>query len=81
MQNFEIILEPSTNTHILTTEGVEPKVVNLPDLSGLKITNFSKNGIVTHGEHGLIVTESRNIIKLTQQEFNPVTQILQNSWD
>ena len=39
------------------------------------------DGIVTHGEHGTIKTESPNVIKYVQQELNPVTRKLQNAYD
>jgi hypothetical protein len=77
MEN-SIVLEPSTNTHKLNGL-VEVIKTDLP-LGGM-VLEVNGNGIVTHGEHGVIVTESKNVIKLVQQEFNPVLNILQNSYD
>jgi len=60
--------------------GKNRKVTHLANLGGMAIEN---NGpaIVLHGEHGVIGTEAQNIIKLVQQEFNPITKMLQNSFD
>lgn len=71
-----IVLEPSTNTHMMT--GVV-SVENVTE-STLKVKT-SGNSKVVHGEHGVIGIESPNVIKYVQQEFNPVTGKLQNAWD
>lgn len=80
--NFEnqtkVVLEPSTNTHTINGD-VIVKNKNL-EMGGMVI-EVNGPGIVTHGEHGVIVTESKNIIKLVQQEFNPVLNVLQNAFD
>jgi hypothetical protein len=75
----EVVLEPSTNTHKLVSNG-NIKVKELAK-GILKLTIPSNDGIVTHGEHGTIRTESSNVIKYVQQELNPVTQKLQNAFD
>jgi len=78
MNKRTVVLEPSTNTHTLTAKSVEVKEVS----NGiLKIKTSEEGGIVTHGEHGTLVTESPNVIKYTQQELNPVTQKMQNAFD
>lgn len=74
----KIILEPSTNTH--TIEGDVTVSKKLDDLNGL-VLNCDGKGIVLHGEHGVIVTEEKHVIKLTQQEVNPLTGQIQNSFD
>jgi len=72
-----LVLEPSTNTHRIEAESIITK-----DLGNSIIKlDIEGNGIVTHGEHGTIKTESRNVIKYIQQEFNPVTKKLQNAYD
>lgn len=72
-----VVLEPSTNTHRLESETVE-----VQDLGqGILKIKTGKRGVVTHGEHGTLVTESTNVIKYVQQEVNPVTQELQNAFD
>jgi len=72
-----VVLEPSTNTHTLSGN-----VISSTDLgNGVMKLKISSAGIVTHGEHGTIRTESPNIIKYVQQEVNPVTQRLQAAFD
>lgn len=73
-----VVLEPSTNTHRMLSERVE-----VSDLGHgiLKLKTASKRGIITHGEHGTIVTESENIIKYVQQEVNPITRQMQAAFD
>ena len=74
----KVVLEPSTNTHQLESEKIE--VTNLGN-GILKLKTSSNGGIVTHGEHGTIVTQSENIIKYVQQEVNPMTQRMENAFD
>jgi hypothetical protein len=73
-----VVLEPSTNTHRLQSNSVE-----VTDLGHgiLKVKTSREGGIVTHGEHGTLVTESENIIKYVQQELNPLTKKMQNAFD
>lgn len=73
-----VVLEPSTNTHALTS-----KVVEVKDLGNgiMKIKTAEDGGVVTHGEHGTLRTESPNVIKYVQQELNPVTRKMQNAFD
>ena len=73
-----VVLEPSTNTHRLQSKSVE-----VTDLGHgiLKVKTSREGGIVTHGEHGTLVTEAENIIKYVQQELNPLTQKMQNAFD
>lgn len=74
-----VVLEPSTNTHIIKGD---VKVTEKLDamINGL-VLETNGNCLVMHGEHGLIVTEGENVIKLTQQELNPLTKQMQNSFD
>ena len=75
----KLVLEPSTNTHLLETE--TPVIVKyLTKMNGMCLTVNGK-GLVTHGEHGVISTESKHIIKLNQQEVNPITKLIMNSMD
>jgi hypothetical protein len=73
-----VVLEPSTNTHRLQSNSVD-----VTDLGHgiLKVKTSREGGIVTHGEHGTLVTESENIIKYVQQELNPLTKKMQNAFD
>lgn len=77
MKNNVVVLEPSTNTHTLEASKVVSK-----DLGGgmLKL-DIQGKGIIVHGEHGTLITESRTVIKYVQQELNPITQALQNAFD
>jgi hypothetical protein len=77
MNKQVVVLEPSTNTHSVSANSIE--VTNLEN-STLKL-KINGDGIVTHGEHGTLVTESPNVIKYNQQEFNPITRKLQNAYD
>jgi hypothetical protein len=72
-----VVLEPSTNTHKMDATAVEVTDLGNSTLK-LKVTGA---GIVTHGEHGTLVTESENVIKYVQQEYNPVTKKLRNAFD
>jgi hypothetical protein len=74
----KIVLEPSTNTHSI--EGDVKLIQKLDELNGM-VLEANENCLVLHGEHGLIVTEEKNIIKLTQQELNPLSGQLTNAFD
>ncbi len=78
MQNFKKeVLEPSTNTHTLHAQNITKEDLG----NGIMKLQIQGDGIVTHGEHGTIKTESPNVIKYVQQELNPVTRKLQNAYD
>ena len=77
MEKRTVVLEPSTNTHQMSASSVDVKDLGNSTLK-LKVNG---DGIVTHGEHGTLVTESDNVIKYVQQEFNPVTRKLRNAYD
>ena len=73
-----ITLEPSTNTHRLTSTKV-----SVEDLGHgiLRVEVPAGHAVVTHGEHGTLATEAQHIIKYVQQEYNPVTQKMQAAFD
>jgi uncharacterized protein (AIM24 family) len=77
MQKETLILEPSTNTHVIEADKIEMKKLG----NGIIQLKISGNGIVTHGEHGNIKTEAENVIKYIQQEINPISGIMQNAFD
>jgi hypothetical protein len=79
MEKNIVILEPSTNTHKLHSNN-EIVVEKIEDGTILKLQVNGK-GIVKHGEHGVLATESKHIIKYVQQELNPITNMLQNAFD
>ena len=72
-----IVLELSTNTHKLEADSIVSEVIG----AGILKLKIKGRGIVTHGEHNTIVTESENVLKYVQQELNPVTQQFQNAFD
>jgi len=71
------VLEPSTNTHTLYAQNITKEDLG----NGILKLQIQGDGIVTHGEHGTIKTESPNVIKYVQQELNPITRKLQNAYD
>ena len=73
----EVVLEPSTNTHKMTAKNVEVKESG----DGILTLTVEGDGIVTHGEHGTLKTESKRVIKHVQQEYNPVTKAIQKAVD
>ena len=73
----KIVLEESTNVHCIEASDVIVKDLG----NGVLELEITGDGIVTHGEHGTLKTESPNVIKYVQQELNPVTQKLQNAFD
>jgi hypothetical protein len=77
MEKTTIVLEPSTNTHTITA----PNITKTDLGNGILKLDIQGDGIVTHGEHGTLKTESTTVYKYVQQELNPVTKMLQNAWD
>lgn len=73
----QLVLEPSTNTHVLEADAIEHEAIT-PEITALHLTG---PGILSHGEHGTLVVESREAVKYVQQEFNPVTKALQAAFD
>jgi hypothetical protein len=77
MKNKIIVLEPSTNTHT-----VEANHITAENLTESTIfLSINGKGVVSHGEHGTLSTESDFVIKIVQQEVNPVTKAIQNAYD
>jgi hypothetical protein len=72
-----IVLEPSTNTHTLSANKVKATTLE----NGVMQIDVTGKGIVTHGEHGTLVTESKRVYKYVQQELNPITKAMQNAFD
>ena len=77
MKKKEVVLEPSTNTHKITADNVEVKDLG----NGILQLDIEGQGIVTHGEHGTLKTESKRVFKYVQQEFNPVLKEIRNAVD
>ncbi|MFW6219972.1 MAG: hypothetical protein ACOC33_03955 [bacterium] len=72
-----IVLEPSTNTHTLNGNIIESEKIS-NSVIDLKIKG---DGVVLHGEHGTIRTESNFITKYTQKEMHPISKKLMNAFD
>lgn len=81
MKNEKIVLEKSTNTHSTKSKGVE--VVS--EFNNMTTMILETNGkcVVQHGHHGTVATDqdTKNVIKITQQEYNPITKKLMNAID
>jgi hypothetical protein len=75
MEKF--VLEPSTNTHSI--EGEKLKVTELNNAVLVEVQ--AGEGLIKHGEHGTIKTEEPFVLKINQQEFNPIKKIMQNAID
>jgi hypothetical protein len=73
----KLVLEPSTNTHVL--QGGNIKSENLGD--GIISLTIEGNAYITHNEHHTIATEAKYVVKDLQQEYNPITQMLQSAYD
>lgn len=78
----KIILQESKHPHYLEAQKVEINTIFNHGKNGqiVKLTIYGK-GLITHGEHGTIKTESKHIIKYVQQELNPITGIMITSFD
>lgn len=74
----ETVLEPSSNTHVLKTEGHITRTDISSEVVALRVKG---DGVVTHGEHGTLKTESEFMVKYVQQELNPVTAAMQAAFD
>jgi len=76
-----IYLEKSTNTHFTKSKGVTVQ----KELGKMTTVVLSTNGemIVEHGHHHTVATDPavKQVIKITQQEYNPVLKAMQNSFD
>lgn len=73
----KLVLEPSTNTHTLSANKIESKKID----NSTVMVRVEGIGIVSHGEHGTVKTDSPNLIKYNQQELNPVTKKMQKVFD
>lgn len=82
-----LVLEPSTNTHVLNAKSIEyreiePGVMHVKTTSDAIITHGSMSrGHVEAGNHNTLTIGSKAFFKVVQQEFNPVTKEMQNAFD
>lgn len=77
MNKQKLVLEPSTNTHTIEANNIVSEEIG----NGILKLKIKGDGVVTHGEHGTLKTESPDVIKYVQQEVNPVTRKIQNAYD
>lgn len=75
----QFILEQSTNTHKLSADKVVAKEVD-GELGGV-VLKVEGEGVVTHGEHKTLKTECPDVIKINQQEINPLTKKMGAAFD
>lgn len=80
MEKKKVILEESTNVHY-TNSDVE--VVDKFNTMSTMIIDTHGNMIVEHGHHNTVSTEpdTKRVIKINQQEYNPLLQAFQNAFD
>ena len=78
--NKNIVLEESTNTHTMIGD---VKLVKKMNKMNTIVLDTNESSIVEHGHHACVSTEpeTKRVIKITQQEFNPVTKALMNAFD
>lgn len=73
------MLEPSSNTHML--EGEIKSIKEIDNPVGTMLIETEGSGIVTHGEHGPLKTESSIFMKVNQQEYNPIHDDMRAAFD
>jgi len=73
----QVVLEESTNTHKMEATNIVKSDLG----NGVLKLQIEGAGVVTHGEHGTLKTESTVVLKYVQQELNPITKKLQNAFD
>lgn len=75
-----IVLEPSTNTHFIHSGNVS--VVQRSSVAGMVLLKVAGKFSLTHDEHGTMELEHDGfVLKVTQQEKNPITGLYQNAYD
>jgi hypothetical protein len=79
-ESIKIALEKSTNSHVLTGK---VSIIKKMEKMNTMVLNSNGASIVEHGQHATVKTEdnTKTIIKITQQEFNPLTKALMNAFD
>lgn len=73
----KVILEKSAHTHALTGNVITEKRLD----NSMVLLHVEGNCLVTHEEHDPLVTNNPYILKVVQQELNPVTKEMQNAFD
>ena len=70
-------LEETTHTHVVKAT----KINVLKKEGSTQVIKVEGKGIVTHGEHGVLVTSKPNVIKYVQKEVNPITKKIEDATD
>jgi len=76
VSNGRLVLEPSTNTHVM--DGVVEATSIDASTMLVKTEGVSR---VLHGEHGTLGFENKVVVKYVQKELNPITKQMQNAFD
>ncbi len=72
-----IALEETTNTHKIKAQNVK----KIHEDGSTILIQVKGEGVISHGEHGTIVTESPFVLKYVQKEVNPITQKIEDAND
>lgn len=80
MENL-IVLEKSTNSHF--TKSKDVTILAELDTMTTVVLETKNTMIVEHGHHFSVATDKDTpcVIKITQQEYNPLLEAFQNSFD
>ena len=73
----KIALEQTTNTHQIEAD----EITKLHETGSIILIKIKGNGIVTHGEHGMMKTEHAYIVKYVQKEINPISKKIEDAND
>ncbi len=73
----EYCLEKTSNQHMLKAEDYYIYAKNGTTETFL----IAKDAFITHNEHKMLRIESDCFVKYIQQEYNPITQIIENAYD
>ncbi|WP_336690380.1 MULTISPECIES: hypothetical protein [unclassified Chryseobacterium] len=71
------ILEKTKHAHVLFSKKIEIKYTE----GSTELLKIDGVGLVIHEEHKLIKINSPVVIKYVQQEYNPVTKLMENAFD
>ena len=73
----KIVLQESKNPHILEADEIEIIAAN----ERFQLLAINGNGIIHHGEHGALHTNTPFLLKYTQQEIDPLTNNIYDVFD
>ncbi|MBP1165765.1 MAG: hypothetical protein ACN6N7_14610 [Chryseobacterium culicis] len=73
----EYCLEKTSNQHMLKTEEYHIYA----KAGTTEAFQISEDAFITHNEHKMLRIESDYFVKYIQQEYNPITQMIENAYD